>query len=280
MVSTSISFDSPVRATCKELPVERVCTILARVIKARAKASLILLAAATSAFPARCSAQAVPSRDQWGEKFNSPGAKLIYKETARTRIQGRTVTTYSLFATGLPKDGHYILWVLNVLSDPKATADAYLNEDGKVASVLADPAHHVAEDPINVKASGGRGEPVELGLISDDGRFRAFAQIVPFPMEASSGPCHLSAVETGPYYFSMFIRASGFQPNEELMIENQSENEGAETSGKADDNGGYDSLIFPFVKGKRSGKARFYISAKSCQVGIEFPWGEGSYHYQ
>jgi hypothetical protein len=58
---------------------------------------------------AACRAQTVPSRDRWGEKFNSPGAKLTYKEIGRTTIQGRTVITYNLFASGLP-DQHYVLY--------------------------------------------------------------------------------------------------------------------------------------------------------------------------
>jgi hypothetical protein len=102
------------------------------------------------------SAQPVPTRDQWGEKFNSPRAKLAYKEIGRATIQGRTVITYNLFASGLPKDQHYVLCILNVGSDPRAVTDAYLNADGKVVNVLANSAHHIAEDPINAKVFGGK----------------------------------------------------------------------------------------------------------------------------
>jgi hypothetical protein len=111
---------------------------------------------------APCFAQNAPSRDQWGEKFNSPGAKLSYKEIGRTKNQGRTVITYNLFASGLPKDQHCVLWILNVGSDPQPVADAYLNSDGKVVNVLADPAHHVAEDPINAKVFGARASQFNL----------------------------------------------------------------------------------------------------------------------
>jgi hypothetical protein len=34
------------------------------------------------------------------------------------------------------------------------------------------------------------------------------------------------------------------------------------------------------VQGKASGKARVSVTAKSCTVGIVFPWGQGSYHIQ
>ncbi len=224
--------------------------------------------------------QAVPARDQWGEKFNSPGATLTYKEVGRARTQGRTVITYNLFASGLPKDQHYVLCVLNVGGTPQAVADAYLNGDGKVVNVLAHAEHHVAEDPINAKVFGGKGEPVQFALISDDESLRAFTQIIPFPVEESAGPCHLSLVETGPYYFGVLIRVAGLQPSEELSIEQHSENEGGTSTGKADSTGAYNAAIFPFVKGKRSGKARFAVAEKSCKIGITFPWGEGSYQYK
>lgn len=226
---------------------------------------------------AACCAQTVPSRDQWGERFNSPSTKLIYKEIGRATIQGRTVITYNLFASGLPKDLHYILCVLNVGSDPHVVAG---NVDGKVVNVLADPDRYVDEDPINAKIFGGKGEPIQLALISDDNQLRAFTQVVPFPMDANAGPCRLSMLETGPYYFGVLIRVTGFQPNEDLSIEQRSENESMQSKAKADAQGAYNAGVLPFVKGKRSGKARFLVAARSCNIGIEFPWGEGSYQYQ
>lgn len=72
-------------------------------------------------------------------------------------------------------------------SDPQSVANAFINKDGLVVNVLADPAHGVAEDPINLKVVAGRGEPKLFGVISDDGRFRVFAEVVPFPIEDSAG---------------------------------------------------------------------------------------------
>lgn len=180
----------------------------------------------------------------------------------------------------MPKNIHYILCTLNVGSEPTAATDAFLNEEGKVVNVLSDPAHHVAEDPINLKVFGGKGEPMQFALISDDNQSRAFVQIVPFPIEATSGSCRLTVTETAPYYFGVLIKATGLMPNEDLVIDMKSSTEGGESKAKADDMGRYNATIFPFVKGKGSGKARFDVTAKSCKIGIEFPWGEGSYQYQ
>ena len=188
--------------------------------------------------------------------------------------------TYNLFASGLSKDEHYVLCVLNIGKEPRAVADAYLNDEGKVVNVLADPTNHIAEDPINIKLFAGKGEPFQFALISDDDRSRVFAQIVPFPFEVISGPCRLIVIETGGDYIGVFIKVSGLQPNENLLIDTKSEDEGAQTKANATDQGTYNVALFPSVKGKRFGTARFYVTAKGCKVGVEFPWGEGSSQYQ
>ena len=137
--------------------------ILTRMMNGRlVSPTLLMLVIATHLSAAPSFAQTVPSRDQWGEKFNSPGAKLTYKDIGRTTIDGKTVITYNLFASGIPKDQHYALCVLNVGMDPRAVADAYLNGDGKVVNVMADPARHIAEDPIDAKAFGGKASRFSL----------------------------------------------------------------------------------------------------------------------
>jgi hypothetical protein len=87
---------------------------------------------------------------EWGEEFNSNGATLVLREAGRSRASGQTVITYNLFVSGLPKDVEYTLWMRLVGGDPQAVADAFINKDGLVVSVLADAANNVAEDPINL----------------------------------------------------------------------------------------------------------------------------------
>jgi hypothetical protein len=227
-----------------------------------------------------CSGQSAPPRNQWGEKFNSPGATLKFKETAREVMSDRTVVTYNLFASGLPKDQHYVLWMLGLGQDPRATTDAYLNGEGKVVDVLADSTHHVEEDAIDLKIFGSKGEPFQVAVISDDGALRAFTLFVPFPIEKTSGTCRLTAVEGAPHYEAVAVSVMGLRPNETFVIEMHSENEGGRNNVTASPQGTYVSVVFPFVKGETSGKAKIAVEAQSCKLEIEFPWGQGSQKYQ
>lgn len=224
--------------------------------------------------------QSAPNKNEWGEKFNSNGATLTFKEIGRGQANGQTIITYNLYASGLPKNVSYGLWNKIVGSEPRALTDAYINNDGKIVNVLADPARNIAEDPINIKAVAGMGEPKLFAVISDDGMHRAFAQVIPFPIERKSGPCQISVVMLAKDYAYVQIRVTGLQPGEELQTDANSEEEAGHGAGHATDQGIYDALVGPEVRGKVSGKARFTVTAKSCTVGIEFPWGQGSYHLQ
>src|SRR5277367_2931117 len=227
-----------------------------------------------------CAAGGTFSNDDWGERFNTAGTKLVIKEAGRSRIEGRTIVVYELFASGFPLNLKYSLWMRLVESSPQLAADALLNSDGRVVSRVADLAHGVAEDPINLKVFAGRGEPKELALISTDGKFRAFGQVIPFPLDSFNKGCHLSAVMTGANYRGVYIDTTGFLPAENLLVEARSDIQDIQKQDKATDQGTYEAALLPFIKGRRSGRLQFKIVAKSCEVAVEIPWGEGSYQVQ
>ena len=229
---------------------------------------------------ADCLAQGAPGQDKWSEKFNSSGAKLTYKQTGREFAGGRTVLTYNLFATGLPRDQKYVLWTWGITTGPRAIADAYLNGDGKVVNVRADREAHVNEDPIDLRISGAKGEPVRFALVSADGTLHAFTRIIPFPMEKDSGACHLSVIELAPNYAGVQMVVTGLQPEEAVKIAERSGDEGGSAKGVADAEGVYNAAVFPVLKGKQSGKARFELDGQSCKIAIDFSWGEGTQNAQ
>jgi len=217
---------------------------------------------------------------QWDEKYNSDGATLLLKEIGRNRTNGQTVITYNLHVAGLHKDVDYTLWTRLVGKNPQAIANAFLNKDGLVVSVLSDPAHNVAEDAINLKVVAGRGEPKLFAVIANDGRYRVFGQVVPFPIEETSGPCRISATMTGQNYLGVLVVVTGLQSKEEFQIDQRSGSEAGKTTATAAEDGTYRTLVLPFVKGQSSGQLKFSVNAKTCAVNVEVPWGQGSYAIQ
>lgn len=246
------------------------------------KVSAIVFVLSMGIFPftPRLFGQDAPDTKEWGTRFNSPGATLTAQETSRTRVNGQTIVSYTLFGSGLPKDGEYVLWNWMADKPPQPAADALLSDSGKVVSQREDPARHVPEDPINLRVLGGKGELKRFALISIDNQYRAFIDVVPFPLESTSGHCHVSIETTVPDYSVVTLKADGFLPDEHLVIDTKSGEDGGHIASNASHLGTYITILLPLVKGKQAGKARFDITGSACKVGIEFPWGQGAYQMQ
>jgi hypothetical protein len=218
--------------------------------------------------------------DDWAKGANSPGSTLTLKETGRDIVNGSTVVSYSLFASGLPKGQPFTLWMWTLGSEPEAVADAFINPDGLVVNRLADVTHNISEDPINLRMLAGRGERKRVALTSDDGTLQAFTGAIPFPIEKSANGCSLSIEISAPDYASVIVRGSGFQPSESLIVETASGGESGTQQTTATPAGTYTAVIFPRVKGQKSGKTSVTITSPSCRVALQFPWGDGSYKIQ
>jgi hypothetical protein len=226
------------------------------------------------------SAQDKQFLEDWARGANSPGSTLTLKETGRKNVDGRTVVSYRLFASGLPKNQHLTLWTWNLGSGPQGVADAFVNAEGLIVNRLADPAHQILEDPIDLRVFAGRGEPKRVALTSDDGTLQAFAAAMPFPLEQTSGECRLSVEMAAPNYASVVLHGSGFQPNEALVIEFASGPEAGKQQASATSTGIYTAAILPVVKGQKAGKASTALTSSKCHVAVQFPWGEGSYRIE
>ncbi|MFZ3215121.1 MAG: hypothetical protein WA192_03590 [Candidatus Acidiferrales bacterium] len=242
--------------------------------------SKILCISAMFVVATGCAAQAVPPSDQWGDQHNSPGAELTYKETGRMVVLGKTFVTYNLFASGLPADTQYTLSSSIIGATPIKISEVHLNNEGKVLSKLADPAHSVAEEPALINLAGSKGEPFQFAIVSADGQSRAFTRIIPFPFESSAGPCHLSVVQLIPSYAGVLIIVSGLQPNEALVTEYGSEKKMRKTKDAADAKGTFRAAASTGIKGKRTGIFEFNVIAQSCKIAVELPWGRGSDKFQ
>lgn len=218
--------------------------------------------------------------NDWTKGTNSPGSTLTLKEAGRNIVNGSTVVSYRLFASGLPKGQHFTLWMWTLGNEPQAVADAFINPDGLVVNRLGDMTHNVSEDPINVRVVAGRGERKRVALTSDDWTLQAFAGAIPFPLEKSANGCRLSVEMTAPNYAGVILSGSGFQPGESLTVESVSGTESGKQQTSATAVGTYTAVIFPRVKGQKSGKVSVTITSPRCSVAVQFLWGEGSYKIQ
>jgi hypothetical protein len=188
-------------------------------------------------------------------------------------VNGNTMVICNFFASGLPTDRQYTLSTKIIGAMPGKSSEVHVNNEGKVLSELADPAHNVAEKPAVINLVGSKGEPFQFAIASADGQSRAFTRIIPFPIESSAGPCHLSVEQIIPDYAAVLITVSGLQPNEALVIAYGSEKKVRKTRDAADAKETRLVAVSTVIKGRPSGIFQFKVLAQSCEIGIELPWG-------
>lgn len=243
--------------------------------------NVILLGVCMIGSAARARSQDPQFIDDWTKMAGTPGAAVTFKELGRNRADGHSMVTYNIFVTGLPKDKQYTLWVWQLgHAEPEAVTDALIGGDGKIVSRLADSAHKVTEDPINIRAFVGRGEAKRFALTSADWKDQVFGDVVPFPLDTASAGCQLSVTTFSPDYSTVVVRGSGFQPNEPLTMQSTSAGENGTSSVAASASGTTNTVLLPVAKGKSSGVCSFSITGAKCHVAIQFPWGAGSYKLQ
>jgi hypothetical protein len=134
----------------------------------------------------------------FGKDMNSPGVELSLKETNRSRSGDRTLVTYSLYGTGLPSNTTYIL--IQVQLDgtmAKIMEGVTLNAKGEAICAGREGTckGDGPNDPIDLVAYAGKGEPKRFGLVSDDeAHVKGFVAVVPFPNAKSDKGCRLESI--------------------------------------------------------------------------------------
>jgi hypothetical protein len=208
--------------------------------------------------------------------MNSPGVALSLKEISRKRVTDRTLVTYELYATGLPKDHTFTIFEVKISGQfNKFLEGVTLDSDGRAtcAGRKGTCSGGSPNSAIDLVFFAGKAEPKRLALVSEDHQLKGFVAIVPFPNAATDKNCHLESVIGTPKGEITYIQGSGFEPNEELASDGESYGEKNHFVVKAEADGTYFSTTMPNVLGKASGITNFEVKGKNCDPKLTFPWG-------
>jgi hypothetical protein len=218
----------------------------------------------------------------WTTALNSPGASLRLQEVERGHEHNSTTITYYLFAEGFPQDKLYSIVSLEL---NEATPEEYLtgvalNKKGMAIcpgkpGTCKNP--DWPRDEITIAVSAAKGEAKRYSMVANDGQTKAFIAIMPFPIRGKDHGCSLEIVRLMRDAEAILVRGSGFPPNAQIAAESDSEGEKLSATGQADAQGGYDQVLLPYAKGKKSGKMRVTFRASSCSPSASIPWGKNTY---
>src|SRR6185312_298714 len=203
-------------------------------------------------------------------RLNSEGTHVRAKELSRTE-NGGIVASYALYATGFTARLYDLVTIpiTPQVQTVDAGADLQLAEDGQLMDGPNDPRVLIVPDFVP-------GEPLRLGLLSKDGKQRAFVTILPNPIKDIDHGCSLNVIRLLPRFEIALVEATGFPPNAELDFKSDSFGEIHNGKLKTDAAGQVQTAILPFVKGESKGAIRVAIEAPSCKPHVSFKWGTTS----
>jgi len=228
----------------------------------------------------------------WG-KSTTPGVELKFEETKRVRLKGSTAVNYRLLSKGFPPGRIYAVWVKDSFGKSVTAILTGFSADLTGEVVCPDERADRPQSNVTRWCSAGalkdqglgvlvykKGEPYDLGVISTDGTVRAFAHVIPFPIEAADGPCRLS-VEMADWRGLLFgIYGDGFEPNAQLQGLAVSGKETLNSTVQSPPDGRFLILSLPATKGKKSGTTTFTLIGKTCRVSVTYDWGRAALKVQ
>jgi hypothetical protein len=218
----------------------------------------------------------------WNAALNTPGAALRLQEVERGHTRNSTTLTYYLFADGLPRDKIYsiVSLELNETTPEEYLTGVTLNNKGMAVCAGRPGTCKKPEGPnveVTIDVSAAKGEAKRFALVAADGQAKAFLAVVPFPIRAKDHGCSLEILRLLRDSEAILVRGSGFPPNAAIAAESDSEGEKLSAAGQSDVQGGYDQVLLPYVKGKKSGKVRVTFRASGCSPSASISWGKNTY---
>ena len=110
--------------------------------------------------------------------MNSPGVTLSLNEINRRRITDRTLVTYELYATGMPKDHIFTIFEVKISGQfNKLLEGVTLDSDGQAicAGRKGTCSGDAPNNPVDLVFFAGKAEPKRLALVSEDGQFKGLS---------------------------------------------------------------------------------------------------------
>jgi hypothetical protein len=224
----------------------------------------------------QCAAQQF-DESKWGK--NTAGLELATREDTRQSTAAGTMLTYNIIGKGFPAGGVYDLWFWTIGKNPQKGITGVSFDKRGLLVCSGKPGAckgKGSDDPINIQATAVKGEPKRFAVVSHDGKIAAYAEAVPFPLEAADKKCKLSVIRESPAAELVEARASGFAPFEMLKVTTQVGSQDSTHSPSASSDGTWKAMIGTKTAGQVSGVATVKVSGKGCAVAVNFNWGEGS----
>jgi hypothetical protein len=203
----------------------------------------------------------------------TPGVRLELLELPRTKT--RSAAAYRMRVTGVPRKMEFELWTQDFGALFRKVASGFrADEKGNVVSVRSDKGR-LGPVPLTVRPGPfPKGAAWSVALVSTGRDVRTFAAVIPRPMISRSGAC-IVQLELISYNGDRFVATgAGFAPGEEVTVESKLPGRTLEKRQRIAADGRLPTDVIVQDALPANARARYAVTAPSCQVAIDYDWGK------
>lgn len=222
-----------------------------------------------------------------------PTTPLKFVPYAKHQQDGKTFTSYYVYATGLPQDKTYTLVSWQIGWDAQqpplqpAYTNLYVNAHGVVMCPKPSEKEMSSDAPdietdrrLDLIAAEATGEPTRYALITESSDIVAMGRLIVNPIEVVDKNCQLQAIRAVGGAEIVLVEGTGFPAKS--MVELSSDTGGKPRTAKlkTDENGRIETPLILITKDQQQGTATITMKSDGCVPTVKFNWGRDTYKVQ
>jgi hypothetical protein len=207
----------------------------------------------------------------------TPGLVLELVRIAPTSNLPSETVRYRLQASGLPRDVGLGVWARDFGHGfHQIATDLRMDQSGAIVSSEPDGAgRRQPGDALTIEPGPyPPGAVWEVALASVDLTLTAFAKVIPHPLVGRDGPCTLS-LELASRRGERFVASgTGFSPSEDVVTDLRYSGLAVRKTQRVSPEGLLPPSVIAHNNSSSDHGATYKATGRSCEVTIEYEWGE------
>lgn len=222
-----------------------------------------------------------------------PSIPLRFVPFEKHKQDGKSFTSYYVYASGLPSDHPYTLitwqigWDAQQPPMQQAQSDLYINARGVVMCRKPTPREANSDAPqldcearLELISAGSKGEPVRYALYSEQQGVVAMGRLIVNPIESEDKGCHLQAILGVGGAEVVLVEGTGFAPKSSIELSSGDSGKPQTATFKTDASGRLETAVVLVRASQTHGTAAISAKSDSCAPAITFDWGRETYKVQ
>jgi hypothetical protein len=207
----------------------------------------------------------------------TPGLRLELAELPSTTAPDATTARYRLRVSGLPRGVVFGVWAKGFGHSFHEVASGFrMDESGvMVSSELAGAGRPRRLDTMVLDPGPyPQGAVWEVALASVDLTFTVFAKVIPRPIMARDGPCTVALELVSRRGQRFMASGAGFAPGDDVITESRYAGQIIQKRRRISAEGLLPPDVISHDSSGADRSARYAVKGRSCEVAIEYVWGE------